>query len=166
MPTVIYSNCSKAKQMKFICDDMLGKLARLLRALGFDTFYQKEIPDHQLLRQALEEDRVVVTRDRKLVQVKTVPKYVLIWSDQPVAQLEELLQKLSVSLDQENVFSRCLECNTILKRVEKEKVKDKVYPYVYQTQENFWYCPTCDKLYWAGTHIQKMGEKLKKAGLL
>ncbi|OGC89345.1 MAG: hypothetical protein A2142_02760 [candidate division Zixibacteria bacterium RBG_16_48_11] len=152
--------------MKFICDDMLGKLARLLRALGFDTFYQKDIQDHQLLRKALEEERVVVTRDRKLVQVKTVPKYVLIWSDRPLAQLEELLQKLSVSLDRENVFSRCLECSTILKRVEKEKVKEKVYPYVYQTQENFWHCPTCDKIYWAGTHIQRMQEKLKKAGLL
>ena len=145
---------------------MLGKLARLLRALGFDTFYQKDIQDHQLLRKALEEERVVVTRDRKLVQVKTVPKYVLIWSDRPLAQLEELLQKLSVTLDRENVFSRCLECSTILKRVEKEKVKEKVYPYVYQTQENFWHCPTCDKIYWAGTHIQRMQEKLKKAGLL
>ena len=152
--------------MKFICDDMLGKLAKLMRALSFDTYFQKDIQDHQLLRKALEEERVVVTRDRKLVQVKTIPHYVLIWSDQPLAQLEELLQKLSVSLKKENVFSRCMECNTILKRIDKEKVKDKVYPYVYQTQENFWHCPTCDKIYWAGTHIQRMQEKLKKAGLL
>ncbi len=151
--------------MKFICDDMLGKLAKHLRALGFDTYFEKDIQDHQLLRKALEENRVVVTRDRKLVQVKTIPQYVLIWSDQPLAQLEELLQKLSVSPDQENVFSRCMECNTILKRVEKEKVKDKVYPYVYQTQENFWHCSNCDKIYWAGTHIQRMKEKLKISGI-
>jgi len=152
--------------MKFICDDMLGKLAKLLRALGFDTYFQKNIQDHQLLRKALEEERVVVTRDRKLVQVKTIPQYVLIWSDQPLAQLEELLQKLSVSLKKGNVFSRCMECNTILQKVEKENVKEKVYPYVYQTQENFWHCPTCNKIYWAGTHIQRMKEKLKKVGLL
>jgi uncharacterized protein len=152
--------------MKFICDDMLGKLARLLRGLGYDTYYQKDIQDHQLLRMALEEERVVVTRDRKLVQVKTIPRYVLIWSDQPLAQLEELLQKLSVSPDKEGFFSRCMECNTILQKIEREKVKDRVYPYVYQTQDNFWHCPTCDKIYWAGTHIQRMKEKLKKAGLL
>lgn len=152
--------------MKFICDDMLGKLAKLLRALGYDTYFQKDILDHQLLRKALEEARVVVTRDRKLVQVKTIPQYVLIWADRPLAQLEELLQKLSISLDNENIFSRCMECNTVLQKIEKEKVKEKVYPYVYQTQDNFWHCPTCDKIYWAGTHIQRMKEKLNKAGLL
>ena len=152
--------------MKFICDDMLGKLAKLLRALGYDTYYQKGIQDHQLLRLALEQDRILLTRDRKLVQVRTIPQYVLIWSDKPIAQLEELLQKTNVALTKDNVFSRCMECNTILQKIEKEKVEDRIYPYVYQTQENFWHCPTCDKLYWAGTHIQRMKEKLKKAGLL
>jgi hypothetical protein len=152
--------------MKFICDDMLGKLARLLRALGYDTHYQKGIKDHQLLRLALEQERVLLTRDRKLVQVRTIPQFVLIWSDKPLAQLEELLQKAGLKLNQENVFSLCMECNAILKKIEKEKVKDRVYPYVYQTQENFWHCPVCDRLYWAGTHIRRMQEKFSKAGLL
>lgn len=152
--------------MKFICDDMLGKLARLLRALGFDTYYQEGIKDHQLLRLALEQERVLLTRDRKLVQVRTVPQFVLIWSDKPLAQLEELLQKTSMKLNKDDVFSRCMECNAILEGVAKEEVKDRVYPYVYQTQENFWHCPVCDRLYWAGTHIQKMQENFKKAGLL
>ena len=152
--------------MKFICDDMLGKLAKLLRALGYDTCYHKGIQDHQLLRLALEQDRILLTRDRKLVQVRTIPQYVLIWTDRPLAQLEELLQKTNLALTKDNVFSRCMECNAILQKIEKEKVKDRVYPYVYQTQEHFWHCPTCDKIYWAGTHIQRMKEKLKKAGLL
>lgn len=137
-----------------------------MRALGYDTFYQKGIKDHQLLRLALEQERVLLTRDRKLIQVRTIPQFVLIWSDKPLAQLEELMQKTGIKLNQENFFSRCIECNAILEKVAKEKVKNRVYPYVYQTQEDFWRCPVCDRLYWAGTHIQRMQEKFKKAGLM
>ena len=152
--------------MKFICDDMLGKLAKLLRALGFDTYYQKDIKDHLLLRTALEQDRIIVTKDTKLVEVRTIPKYILIGADKPFDQLEELRQKAGLVIKKDTVFARCIECNTVLEKIEKESVKDKVYPYVYQTQEDFWYCSGCDKIYWAGTHIQRMREKFKRAGLI
>ena len=152
--------------MKFICDDMLGKLAKFLRALGYDTFYDREIKDHQLLRRAAEEDRIVVTKDRKLIQVRTIPKYVLIWGNQPLEQLDELKQKAGLVIDKGSIFSRCLECNTPLTPIEKDRVKDKVWPYIYQTQDRFWQCTRCDKIYWAGTHIQRMQEKLKKSGII
>ena len=151
--------------MKFICDDMLGKLAKLLRAAGYDTYYQKDIQDHRLLRLALEEERVIVTKDRKLIEVKTVPSYILIGVDNPLDQLEELRQKAGLHFEKNRMFSRCIECNLVLALIEKEKVKEKVYPYVYQTQEKFWHCPGCDRIYWAGTHIQRMREKFKSTGL-
>jgi uncharacterized protein with PIN domain len=145
---------------------MLGKLAKLLRAAGYDTYYQKDIQDHRLLRLALEEERVIVTKDRKLVEVKSVPSYILVGADKPLEQLEELRQKAGLHLEKRNVFSRCIECNAVLVSIEKDKVKEKVYPYVYQTQEKFWHCPGCDRIYWAGTHIQKMKEKFRNAGLI
>ena len=152
--------------MKFICDDMLGKLAKLLRALGFDAYYQKDIKDHQLLRTALDQERIIATKDKKLVEVRTIPKYILIGADKPFDQLEELRQKAGLVIKKDTVFARCIECNTVLEKIEKESVKDKVYPYVYQTQEDFWYCFGCDRIYWAGTHIQRMREKFKRAGLI
>ena len=149
--------------MRFICDDNLGRLAKWLRTLGYDTLFCSSISDRELLRKALDQERIILTRDNHLIQMKSVQDYLLIKSDQPLEQLKQVIQHFKLKRDEEKLFTRCSLCNTELKPVEKEKIKDRLYPYVYQTQDNFVYCSSCDKIYWPATHIDRMKEKLEKA---
>jgi uncharacterized protein with PIN domain len=148
--------------MKFICDDNLGRLAKWLRTLGYDTLFYSTISDQELLKKALDQGRSILTRDNKLIEMKSVQNYLLIKSDQPLEQLKQVVQHFKLKKDEEKLFTRCSVCNTPLKPVEKEKIKDRLYPYVYKTQENFVYCSSCGKIFWPATHIEHMKEKLKK----
>jgi uncharacterized protein with PIN domain len=148
--------------MKFICDDNLGRLAKWLRTLGYDTLFYSTISDQELLKRALDQERIILTRDSKLIEMKSVQNYLLIKSDQPLEQLKQVVQHFKLKRDEGKLFTRCSVCNTPLKPVEKEKIKDQLYPYVYKTQENFVYCSSCDKIFWPATHIEHMKEKLKK----
>jgi hypothetical protein len=152
--------------MKFICDDNLGKLAKWLRTLGYDTLFSQTISDKELISQALKEDRIILTRDTKLVQLKSVTKYLLIESDKPLEQLKQVKEKFDLKIDGQYLFSRCLVCNIPLEKIEKESIKEKIPPYVYKTQDNFVYCSRCDKIYWAGTHVQKMTQRLKESQII
>ncbi len=148
--------------MKFICDDNLGRLAKWLRTLGYDTLFYPTISDEELIKKALDEERVILTRDNNLIQMKVVQNHLLIKSDQPLEQLKQVVQHLKLKRDEEILFTRCSVCNTELKPVEKEKIKERLYPYVYKTQDNFVYCSACDKIYWPATHVEHMKQKLKK----
>jgi len=148
--------------MKFICDDMLGKLARWMRTLGLDTYYEKDLPDNKLLKIALAEDRIILTRDAKIPKIRNAKNFVWIYSSDPLEQVKEVAQKLKLRIEPERFFTRCLECNGVLEKIAKEKVKDKVWPYVYKTQENFVSCPNCNRIYWPGTHLQRMEKKLRE----
>lgn len=152
--------------MKFICDDNLGKLAKWLRTLGYDTLFSRTMPDSELLSKALNEDRVILTRDRKIIELKVVSKYLLIESDKPLSQLKQVKDKFSLQTSVEKLFTRCLLCNTPLIPVEKEKIKDKIPPFVYKTQKNFVFCSKCKKIFWSGTHVQKMTERLKESEII
>lgn len=148
--------------MKFICDDMLGKLARWLKVLGFDTYFEIDIPDNKLLKIALLEERIILTRDSKIPKIRNSKNLVWIHSSDPLEQLKEVVQKLKLQIEPERFFTRCLECNGVLEKIEKEKVKDKVWPYVYKTQEDFVICPKCQRVYWEGTHVGRMKKKLRE----
>lgn len=148
--------------MKFICDDNLGRLAKWLRTLGYDTLFYPTISDQELIKKALDEERIILTRDNNLIQMKVVQNHLLIKPDQPLEQLKQVIQHFNLKRDEEILFTRCSICNTELKPVEKEKIKDRLYPYVYKTQNDFVYCSSCDKIYWPATHVDRMKEKLKK----
>ena len=152
--------------IKFICDDNLGKLAKWLRTLGYDTRFQLTIEDGELVSLALKEDRIILSRDTKLTRFKIKDKYLLIQSEKPLEQLKQVVDRFNLTIEEDLLFSLCLVCNQPLQRVEKEKIKDRLYPYVFQTQENFVYCPVCDRLYWAGTHVERMTKKLSEAGIV
>jgi uncharacterized protein len=152
--------------MKFICDDNLGKLAKWLRTLGCDTLFSQTISDKELISVALSEDRIILTRDTKLVQLKSVTKYLLIESDKPLEQLKQVKEKFNLKIDEQYLFSRCLVCNTLLEKIEKESIKEKIPPYVYKNQNDFVHCPQCDKIFWPGTHVQRMTQRLKDSQIL
>ena len=140
--------------MKFIADCMLGKLAKWLRLLGFDTAYLRDAEDSELMRIALQEDRILLTRDGPLAKHKMVrDRSVFIESEKTSEQLRQVIDTLGISVDREKLFTRCIVCNGPIEDVPKEWVKDKVPPYVYQTQDQFGYCRSCDKICWRGTHV-------------
>ena len=152
--------------MKFFCDDNLGKLAKWLRILGYDTLFRLTIEDGELVSIALKENRIILSRDTKLSRFKIKDKHLLIQSEKPLEQLKQVIDHFKLKIDKDLLFSRCLVCNQVLQKVEKEKIKDRLYPYVYQTQENFVYCSVCDRIYWSATHVEKMIKRLSEGGII
>ncbi|OGC82743.1 MAG: hypothetical protein A2W07_00680 [candidate division Zixibacteria bacterium RBG_16_43_9] len=153
--------------MKFICDDNLGKLAKWLRTLGYDTLFSREIEDTELVSTALKEERIILSRDQQLKRFKSAEKKLfLLSSNQPLDQLKEVLKKFNLKPEEKNHFTRCLVCNQVLVPVSKKEVENKVPPFVFKTQEKFFYCSKCDKLFWAGTHVKNLKKKISEKGLL
>lgn len=148
--------------MKFIADEMLGRLAKWLRMLGYDTIYKTPTTDSSLVNQAFREQRVMLTRDTRLIERKYIPRYVLIKSDDYNEQLRQIIKDLNLLPEPNLFFSRCLLCNTEIESISKDLAQQKIPPYIYNTQERFLRCPKCDKIYWAGTHVEMAKERLKE----
>lgn len=149
--------------MKFLCDQMLGSLAKWLRLIGFDTFYaNSEMQDDELIQIAKKEERIVITRDKELIS--KIKKQKLPSIELNITDLDEQLKIVLnyVSINQKNVLSRCSVCNTKLNEIAKKDVQDKVPERVFENNEKFWFCSKCDKIYWAGTHYDKIKNKIKK----
>ena len=142
---------------KFIVDEMLGRLAKWLRAIGYDAVYHNGGGDSALVQRALEEDRIILTKDSHLVKRKLARKSLLVRSDQPRDQLKQVVKELELDVES-RVFTRCLICNRELVSIGKEDVRDKVPIYIYLTQDKFYECPNCGRVYWPGTHKDSMLE--------
>jgi len=145
--------------MKFICDHMLGSLAKWLRMLGFDTSYSAPIDDDELLKVAWKEKRVLLTRDKNIGSFNDV-KVLIIKSDDLDEQLAEVLKTFNLEIKEP--MSRCSLCNTPIETVRKEDCADKVPQGVYERQDEFWFCGKCDKYYWAGSHWSGIIDKIEK----
>lgn len=143
--------------MKFFCDVMLGKLARYLRILGFDTRYENKIGEEDLFLIARREERTIITRKAKLKGLENV---IFLSFNYPKEQLQFLFAKLNLK-EGMKPFSRCLVCNGELLAIKKEEIRGKVPFYTYQTQEKFFYCPVCQRIYWPGSHLVGMKRLLK-----
>ena len=146
-------------EIKFVADVMVGKLARWLRVLGFDVLYSNNYDDDEIVRIGNEESRVILTRDVGLAGRRLQTRSLLIDSGDYKQQVQQVLR--SFDLKQFNAFSRCLECNTVLQEVEKETVFEQVPPFVYLTQDRFATCPSCDRVYWHGTHTEEMLKQIR-----
>lgn len=139
---------------RFLCDEMLGKLARDLRTLGYDAAYAKHVEDDRLLERARGDDRWLVTRDVELAD-RAGDAGLLVRSRDPEEQLAYVLQTLGLRPDRERFLTRCLECNTELEPTDAsgevpETVEDRQH----------WRCPGCGKVYWLGTHARDMLARL------
>lgn len=148
--------------MRFLADEMLGKLARWLRMAGLDVSYYPKITDEDLLAIASREGRLLLTRDTRLVQRLQPARYLFISHDHLEDQFEEFLARFPEAAGEAKPLSRCAECNTPLQPLAKEKIKKRVWSYVYQTQDRFTYCPTCDRVYWPATHVERIRRRLKE----
>jgi uncharacterized protein with PIN domain len=145
---------------KFLCDDNLGKLARYLRTVGCDTFFEKTLDDARLLSTMLKENRLVLTRDRKLVKRLPQGRFLLIETDSPEEQLKSVLKNFDIKPDREAFFSRCLECNEPCVEISRDEIEEKVFPYILKKHESFTKCPACGRIFWPGSHYKDMVRKL------
>lgn len=142
--------------MRFLCDAMLGRLATWLRLLGYDTAYS-DAHDHELARQARAEERMLLTRDLDLAQRRGIHA-LLITSDDPEAQLRQVIHKFGLTKSQ--ALSRCPGCNSPLRGLHKLAAKDRVPPHIYEHHTTFRECATCGKIYWRGSHWQRIRSTL------
>lgn len=136
---------------------MLGTLAKWLRILGFDALFDPALDDHQLVRLARAENRVLLTRDRELARRPGL-RVLLITDERLEDQVRQVLTDLHLSPDQS--FSRCPVCNEPLEPLSHEAARSRVPAYVAQAHETFRACPACERVYWRGSHWQQMDEFL------
>lgn len=140
-------------QVRFLVDGMLGTLAKWLRILGYDTIYDARLDDDSLVRIAMSESRLLLTRDRRLA-ARRGPVCLIIEGTPLREQLTQVLQFVGGSPPAR--FTRCPQCNSPLQEVTKEAARGKVPSFTYQTQNEFRLCLKCHKFYWAGTHRAAM----------
>lgn len=156
---------SLANKPKFIADNNVGKLAKWLRIMGYDTVFFEGSEDSRMVAKALAEGRVILTRDTEIMKRRVVTsgrlKTVLINSDEPEPQIRQVISTLNLDC-QFRPFTLCLECNRALVEKNKDEVKDRVPPYVFRTQSQYMECPACHRIYWRGTHWEAMTKKLKR----
>ncbi len=151
------------REPKFILDVHLGTLAKYLRMLGFDTIYRNDFSDAEIVKISLKEKRAILTRDVGILKRSEVTRGYWVRNTDPFKQVEEIVKRFDLK-NQIKEFTRCIECNTILEMIEKEKIIDRLPLKVKATQNNFLYCKNCDKIYWRGSHYESMKgliEKLK-----
>lgn len=146
--------------MKFLCDEMLTKLGRWIRAAGYDAHLERlSRPDKEIFLQALKENRLLITRDKHFLNMKGSDD-IVIWLR--ANDLESCVSELSKIIDINwlmDPFSRCLKCNAkFVETSEKDLVA--VPAYIKDSSKTFWKCPECRKVYWEGSHTTKMLERL------
>ncbi|UCC66468.1 MAG: Mut7-C RNAse domain-containing protein [Deltaproteobacteria bacterium] len=146
----------------FIVDRTLGKLAKWLRILGYDTIYWRSDDLEGLLRRAKEEGRTLITKDGTVYRRRGAIEALLIREDNPFRQVQLVVRHLQLSIQEEKLFSRCLACNAVLEDVDPQEVRGEVPDYIFHTHQEFSRCPSCRKVYWAGTHYERMTKVVEK----
>lgn len=150
---------------RFLLDNHLGKLARLLRLLGFDTaYFRNQFDDAQLAQLAADEDRILLTRDRGLLKRSVVVHGYCLRTTDSASQATAVLQRYGLH-DQIRPWTRCLRCNGLLLEVEKAAVIDRLEPKTKLYFESFRECQSCRQVYWRGSHFDALAAFVARAAV-
>lgn len=141
--------------MRFVADNHLGRLAYYLRMLGFDTLYRNDYQDDELAQTADAQERILLTRDRRLLMRNQVQRGYWVRSLSPRQQILEVVRRYNLKA-QITPFRRCIRCNGILQLVSKEAVLDRLEPLTRLYFDDFCICPDCQQVYWKGSHYERM----------
>jgi uncharacterized protein with PIN domain/sulfur carrier protein ThiS len=148
------------RRTAFVLDVHLGKLARLLRMLGFDALYRNDYEDEEIVDVAQSEQRIILTRDRGLLMRGAVTHGYWVRATAPIAQAREVVRRFDLR-EQVRPFTRCLRCNGLLDPIASETVRDRVPPQTVAWLEQtgvreYRRCADCGQVYWPGTHYERM----------
>jgi len=135
----------------FAADRALGTLAKWLRILGYDTVYESDSSSKSFFEN-LEDDRILLTRTRKIRKKFAVHRTVFITSNYLVDQLKQVVDEIGINPSDIRPFSRCTQCNFTIAEVKKEEVYGRVPDYIWETHDTFNECSQCRRIYWSGTH--------------
>ena len=149
------------EEPRFVIDSHLGRLASHLRMLGLDCLYDNSYEDDELVRISVEEERILLTRDRLLLMHKVITQGYLIHSLNSTEQLYEVVERYTLA-KWVRPFQRCMNCNHLLEPVEKKMVLEKLEPLTKKYYDDFKLCPACDQVYWKGSHYERMIKLIKE----
>jgi uncharacterized protein with PIN domain len=143
------------RDLKFILDVHLGRLAKNMRLCGLDTHYSKDLTDPEIIKISLIEHRIILTRDKGLLKNRKVTHGYWVRSVKPEIQLKEVLTRFDLKRNLKP-FTRCLECNGLLTDIAKEEILEQLQPKTKEYYSEFRKCPLCGNIYWEGSHFSKM----------
>ena len=143
------------RQVKFIVDVNLGKLALKLRLLGFDTLFRNDLVDDEIIEIAQTEHRIILTRDRGILKQNAVSHGLFVRNDNPKKQLTEVISRLQLQ-NLFRPFSRCSACNGKLEAANRSEIEDEIDADAIRFYNEFWRCISCSKIYWKGSHYDRI----------
>jgi uncharacterized protein with PIN domain len=144
---------------RFIADRMIGRLARMLRLLGYDTLYQPELRPAGLTELADREDRIILTRGDTGLRFPGANNVFSVRSEHPSEQLREVVAEFSLD-PKSGLWTRCTVCNGAISPVKKEEIQDLVKLKVYEIYSEFYRCAGCGRVYWHGSHVERILKNL------
>ena len=143
------------RALRFVLDGHLGTLARYLRLSGFDSLYRNDYGDDELAAISAAEDRILLTRDRDVLKRRIVTHGYWVRNDVPRDQLAEVFRRFDLH-DMAAPFTRCARCNAPLRDVDKAEIEHRLEPLTRRYYDVFRICTGCGRLYWHGTHVERM----------
>lgn len=146
---------------RFIADTNLGNIARYMRVLGFDTYFDPALSTRAIIELSLRENRIIITKSRKLLKFKNVTYGLLLRPGTSEEQIRNILFHLGIK-NSVKPFSRCLLCNGILISVPKNRIEDRIPPKTRSFCNEYSHCESCDKIYWQGTHVFEMKKVINR----
>lgn len=149
------------RELKFILDVHLGKLVKYLRLCGFDTYYDNNYNDEEIISISVSGKRIILTHDRGLLKNSRVTRGYWVRSLDPEKQIIEITGRFDLK-NNLNPFTRCLACNELLTDIEKDEVIHRLLPKTNKYYHVFKKCPGCDRIYWEGSHYEKMKKFIQK----
>jgi uncharacterized protein with PIN domain len=149
------------RKTRFVADGNIGDIVRFMRMLGFDVYFRSAMTKREIIDTSLKEKRIILTKSKSLLKYKDVTHGVFIRPGTREEQVVSILERLDIK-DQAKPFSRCLQCNGLLKSVLKEDVMDRIPPKTKMCCDNYSICHSCHKLYWNGTHMISMQKAVEQ----
>jgi len=148
-------------ELRFAADRMLGRLARMLRLLGYDTLYSPTVTLSQLQETAQRGDRIVLTRGDAPKRFPSLPNVYSVKSEHPPEQLQDVVGHYSLDA-RAGLWTRCTLCNAPIERVEKKQVESLLQPKILQFYAEFFRCTGCGHIYWRGSHVDRITKNLER----
>ena len=148
---------------KFIVDKGLFPICKTLRMLGFDVLDRRSMPLEEAIRRAIEEKRIWIRKSFATPSLQYGVRYFMFQTDDLERQLQEIDTEYHIR-DHTHPFSRCLRCNEVIRPIELAVIQERIPQKVRKSQTRFYQCDACQRIYWPGSHLQRMQKRLREIG--